>query len=154
MRTGQFTGWHAFFTIAGGFAIVFAVNAVLAVMAIRTNPATVVDNSYTSSQHFNTGLAEGRAQQQLGWTVTARNDGDGLQLQAEDALGLPLTRLKGYATITHPLGAEPAQTRDLAELADGHYSAGTLPPGRWIVEFRLQRGGQNYYLKKRFDGRG
>lgn len=148
-----FTGWHAFFIISGGFLIVVAVNALLAVMALRTNQATVVDNAYIASQNFNAGLAAGKAQQQLGWTVTARAGAGRLTLQAVDARGAPLSGLAGHVTLTHTLGTEPAQTLALADLGQGQYGAGPLPDGRWVAEFRLHRGAQTYYLRQQFDGR-
>lgn len=150
--TRNFTGWHAFFLISGGFLIVAAVNALLAVMAVRTNQATVVDNAYVASQHFNAGLAAGRAQRQLGWTVTASTEAGQLRVKALDARGGPLAGLAGQVTLTHTLGAEPAQTRPLVDLGGGRYDAGALPDGRWIAEFRLDRGAQDYYLKQQFDG--
>lgn len=145
----RFSGWHAFAIISGGFLIVAAVNALLAVMALRTNQATVVDNAYVASQSFNDGLAAGRAQQALGWNLQADVAGGQLQLTARDAQERPLRGLAGEVTLTHPLGSEAARTLALRETGDGVYVAAPVPGGRWIAEFRLQAGGDAYYLRQR-----
>lgn len=149
---GQFTGRHAALVICGGFAIVIAVNLTLAVMASRSHPGLVVDNSYVASQNFNGWLEAGRAQKALGWTVTTINKGGMLEIQASNALGNPLTGLTAKATVTHPLGAEPAQALTLNDLGNGRYAVGPLPHGQWIAEIRLNRGAERYYLKKRLTG--
>lgn len=147
-----FTGRHAFLVIGGGFAIVFAVNMLLAVLASRTNPGLIVENSYVAGQHYNEGLAQGRAQKALGWTVEARPENGLLVVSARNALDRPIDGLVGEVTISHPLGAEPAQTLKLAADGEGRYVAGPLPAGQWIAETRLALGGQHYYLKTRLSG--
>nr|WP_255696849.1 FixH family protein [Sandaracinobacteroides sayramensis] len=151
---GGFTGRHALMVIGGGFTIVIAVNLTLAVLATRSHPGMVVENSYVASQNFNQWLEAGRAQKALGWTVEARAEKGLIVVDAASALQKPLTGLTGEVTVTHPLGAEPARTLALEEMGDGRYAAGPLPRGQWIAEIRLNRGGQPYYLKTRLTGEG
>lgn len=153
MQQRTFTGRHMALVICGGFAVVIAVNTALAVLATRSHPGMVVENSYVASQHFNDWLAAGRAQKALGWTVEAAVAGGQVVVTARDSRGDALAGLSGEVTITHPLGAEPARTLPLAESgAAGRYVAGPLSPGQWIVEVRLHRGSQPYYLKTRLAG--
>ena len=149
---GQFTGRQAAMVICGGFAVVIGVNLTLAVLASRSHPGMVVENSYVASQNFNEWLEAGRAQKALGWTVETVNKDGMLVIEATSALDQPLTGLVVEATMTHPLGAEPAQTLKLNDLGGGRYAAGPLPHGQWIAEIRLHRGGERYYLKKRLSG--
>ena len=151
MATTRFTGRRAFLVIAGGFAIVFAVNGAMAWLAASNQPGLVVEDSYVAGQHFNEGIAAGKAQQQLGWRMEARAEGDQLLLEARNALGRPLTGLRGEVTLTHPYGSEPARTLPLAELGNGRYRAGPLANDRWVAEFRTHLGGQQYYLSTRLE---
>lgn len=145
-----FTGRHAAIVICGGFLIVIAVNLTMAVLATRSHPGLVVDNSYIASQKFNGWLAEGRAQKALGWTATPAADSTTLTLDATDARGAPLRGLAAVATLSHPLGAEPPRALTLPETAPGRYAAlHELAPGQWIVEIRLKRGGEHFYLNDR-----
>jgi nitrogen fixation protein FixH len=145
-----FTGRHAIAVIGGGFAVVVAVNLTLALLASRSHPGMVVENSYVASQKFNGWLAEGRAQKALGWQVTAALDGDRLLVEARSARDTPLQGLRAVATLSHPFGAGAARTIALVETAPGRYEAPHgLAPGAWTLELRLTRGPERFYLEQR-----
>ena len=59
----KFTGYHATMMIVGFFAVVVAVNLVMAQFALSTFSGTVVDNSYVASQKYNQWLEQARHQQ-------------------------------------------------------------------------------------------
>lgn len=151
MSSSPFTGRRAFAVIAGGFAVVVAVNITLAVFASRSHPGLVVDNSYIASQKFNGWLAQGRAQKAMGWTVTAQATPQTLTVTAGSPIGTPLTGLDVVASLEHPLGAAPTRTLQLPETAPGIYSAAHgLSVGQWRTEVRLSRGNERFYLAQRF----
>ncbi len=147
-----FTGKHAAMVICGGFAIVIAVNVTLAVLAGRSHPGMVVENSYVASQNFNDWLAAGRKQRAMGWTVTAATVDGMMVIEAKDANGQPITGMTGEALVTHPLGAEHGRKLQLTDVGDGKYTAGPISRGQWIAEIRLHHGEQSFYLKKRLTG--
>lgn len=150
---GEFTGKRAALVICGGFAIVIAVNITLAVLAGRSHPGMVVENSYVASQNFNDWLAAGRKQRAMGWTVTASSVDGQMLVEARDAEGRPIAGLSGEALVTHPLGAEPGRRLTLQDVGDGKYTAGPISRGQWIAEIRLHRGeDERFYLKKRLVG--
>ncbi len=62
----EVTGRHVTALFVGAFAVIVAVNLVLATMAVRTFPGLEVENSYVASQAFD---AERRAQESLGWNI-------------------------------------------------------------------------------------
>jgi nitrogen fixation protein FixH len=62
------TGRKVFLGFAGAFGVIIAVNVTLAVKAVSTFPGLEVKNSYVASQSFD---ADRKAQERLGWTVTA-----------------------------------------------------------------------------------
>ncbi|WP_037492794.1 FixH family protein, partial [Sphingobium sp. HDIP04] len=84
----RFTGWHMTAILAAFFAVVIAVNMLMATVAVRSFGGTVVENSYVASQKFNGWLAQARAQQRLGWR-------DAVTLDAERRVGLALKDANG-----------------------------------------------------------
>lgn len=145
-----FTGRHAALVIGGGFLVVIAVNLTLAVVATRSHPGLVVENSYVASQKFNDWLAAGRTQKALGWKAAPAVDATTLSIAMTDARGAPLEGLRATATLNHPLGAEPPREVALVETAPGTYAAPHgLAAGQWIVEARLARGSETFYLDQR-----
>lgn len=153
MKAGEkrgFTGRHALLVIGGGFAIVIAVNLTLAVLASRSHPGMIVENSYIASQKFNDWLADGRAQKALGWQVEAGIEGDRLRVAARSSRDRPLEGLQAVATLSHPYGRMASREIALVETAPGSYEAPHgLPPGQWTVELRLSRGNERFYLERR-----
>ena len=75
--TREIRGWHVFAVFAAAFGVIIAVNAALAVNAVRSFPGLEVANSYVASQRFD---AERAAQEALGWDVRATLEGDRLRL--------------------------------------------------------------------------
>lgn len=67
------TGRKVFAIFAGAFAIIIGVNVFMAYSAIGTFPGLEVANSYVASQTFDD---ERKAQEALGWNVSAALDGD------------------------------------------------------------------------------
>lgn len=144
----RFTGRHLLLILVAGFGIIIAVNLFMAVMAMRTFPGLIVENSYVASQEFNKGLQAGRQQQQLGWQVATTLEGRTLVVDARTALNEPLRGAVVEAIFHHPLGAaEPVQFR-LHEGSDGRWRAPhALPAGRWELELTISRDGQDYWLQ-------
>jgi nitrogen fixation protein FixH len=139
MTRGPFTGRHISAIIVGFFAVVIAVNFVMAYYASATFGGVVVENSYVASQQFNQWLEEGRKQQALGWSATASRSGDDrivVRIEGAPAQGLVLS-----AIARHPLGRAPDQALGFVRQADGSsLSNQPLPAGRWIVRFEARAG--------------
>lgn len=100
MSSFRLTGRHVAAIFIGFFAIVIAVNVLMASYAIGGFGGTVVDNSYVASQRFNGWLARARTQDALGWHQQA-------QLAPDRHLVLILTGPQNAvvsAIAEHPLG--------------------------------------------------
>ena len=82
------TGRHVLLMFVSGFGIIIAVNAALAVNAVRTFPGLEVPNSYIASQTFQARL---EAQQALGWTADATYREGQLRLTLTDTNGGPVS---------------------------------------------------------------
>lgn len=139
--TKPFTGWHMTAIMVAFFAVVVAVNLVMATQASRTFGGVVVENSYVASQRFNGWLDEARVQARLGWSATASaQPGSVLAVDLRSPEG-PLDGARLVVTAEHPLGRVPATRLDLQPGRDGRYSiVHPLPPGRWILRIAAQRG--------------
>ncbi len=73
----EFTGRKMLVLTVSAFAVIIAVNLVLAWQAVSTFPGLEVRNSYVASQSFD---RERAAQQALGWEVSAAIEGERLVL--------------------------------------------------------------------------
>lgn len=80
------TGRKVFAIFAGAFALIIGVNVFMAYSAIGTFPGLEVANSYVASQTFD---AERKAQEALGWDVSAAIERDTVQLTILGPDGAP-----------------------------------------------------------------
>ena len=142
-----FTGWHMTGILVAGFAVVIAVNMVMATMAVRSFGGVVVENSYVASQKFNGWLAQARAQQKLGWQDQTTLDAGRhvrMTLNVEGALI--------DVVAEHPLGRAPAIALRLREAAPGLYrSDRPLPAGRWLLRFTIRHDRGTEHLLREVD---
>ena len=136
-----FTGRHMLGVMLGFFGVVIAVNVTMAVFASRTFGGTVVDNSYVASQRFNRWLAEGRAQERLGWeTRIVLDRRRHVRVALSDRIGA-LDGAEIDAVARHPLGRESDLTLRFRPEGTGLYlSDRPLPAGRWKIHLEVRRG--------------
>lgn len=144
----RFTGWHMAGILVAFFAVVIAVNMLMARYAIKTFGGTVVENSYVASQEFNGWLAQARAQRALGWQLGVDVDGARHVILKLTKGGNPITDAKVRAVATHPLGQLPEQRLTFAGTAPGMWQSDrVLPAGRWLIKVIVDEGGH----EARFD---
>lgn len=143
----KFTGRHMLAVMLGFFGLVIAVNVTMATLAARTFGGTVVDNSYVASQRFNRWLAEGRAQERLGWNVRISLDrGRHVRVVLTDRIGA-LGGAEIIAVARHPLGRETDLPLGFRPAGNGLYLSQTaLPAGRWQVHVEVRRAGDDLRL--------
>jgi nitrogen fixation protein FixH len=134
--------------LIGFFGIVIAVNFVMATNAVRTFGGVVVDNSYVASQRFNGWLADGRAQDALGWYVEAQGDGGALVVRLAGPAG-PIDGATMQVSAEHPLGRLPGRSFALPAIGGGTYSAPhALTPGRWRIRIDAHANGRDAHFIK------
>lgn len=145
--TRRFTGRHMLAIMLAFFGVVVAVNMLMATLASRTFGGTVVDNSYVASQKFNGWLAEGRAQERLGWTARLALD-SARRIQVSVRQGeAPLAGAELQAVARHPLGRAPDIALDFRPVGQGDYVSRTvLPAGRWTLHLEIRHGGREKRL--------
>ncbi len=133
----RFTGWHMTAIIVGFFAVVVAVNILMATLAVRTFGGTVVDNSYVASQGYNSWLAEAKKQAELGWQADISRTASGhVHVSAElpqDISG----EIRVTGTALRPLGDTPELALDFHPDGGGFLSTRPLPDGRWLIRVTI-----------------
>lgn len=123
----ELTGRHVATLFVAGFSVIIAVNAALAVNAVRSFPGLEVPNSYVASQSFQ---ARRDAQQALGWTAEARYDAGRLSVAITDADGRPAPVGTLGVHVGRP--TEAKNDHDLT-LVDG-VARVDLAPGPWRID--------------------
>jgi nitrogen fixation protein FixH len=142
----QIRGWHVLAGLLAFFGAVIAVNVVFIVAALNTFPGEDVRRSYVQGLHYNDTLAERRAQAALGWRANAAFAGGAegavleVTLRAGDAAPLDGVQLSGE--LQWPTDARFDRALEFQPAGAGRYLAdlGQLPPGRWRLRARAQRG--------------
>jgi len=140
--TRQFTGRHLAIVLVAFFAVVIAVNLLMARYASSSFGGVVVENSYVASQNYNRWLSEARAQQRLGWSAQADRAADGrVRVTVEGpGPGLAVTALA-----RHPLGRQPDRVIAFERSGEGRFvSRDSLPSGRWILHLELRDAGKTW----------
>lgn len=128
----EIKGWHVFAGFALAFGVIIAVNLTLAFNAVRTFPGLEVRNSYVASQSFD---REKAAQLGLGWDVSARLQGNELELVIlED--GRAIAPKIESATFGRATNVQQDQTPEFT--FDGSALRATVQGGRGNWNLRLR----------------
>lgn len=147
-RPKKFTGYHAAAMIVAFFAVVVAVNMVMARFAVSTFSGTLVDNSYVASQNYNKWLEEARKQQAHGWTasrVTRLEDKVAMTVRVADNSALQDAEITAIAE--HPVGRTDPITLHFVQDPTGTYISGDiLPEGRWKLRITIMHRGNKMAL--------
>ena len=128
----EITGTKVLIFTTSAFAVIIAVNLLLAYKAIATFPGLEVENSYVASQTWD---AEKKAQDLLGWQLAPSYDPDAqtLNLTFTDAAGGAVQ----VARLDVLVGRTTEAKDDLRpQFVDsmGTYSAkAPLAPGKWMM---------------------
>jgi nitrogen fixation protein FixH len=124
----------------GGFAIVIAVNLLMASFAVGSFHGTVVDNSYVASQNYNGWLKQAAASKALGWQAVPHRRADGHVVV--EAIGVP-AGAQMTATAERPLGVRGDTPLTFVAEGQGRWvSAETLAAGRWQMRLAIRAGDQ------------
>jgi nitrogen fixation protein FixH len=140
-----FTGRRMLAVILGFFGVIFAVNFLMAWLAVSNFRGTVVDSGFVASQDFNATRAAAQAQAERGWTVSviAIDGAPVIALRGPD--GEPLRDVALTAAALRPLDQRGDAALTLEQVAPGVWRAAeTLGPGRWRIAFTAEGLGDPY----------
>lgn len=139
-RISRFTGNRMAAIFVGGFAIVIAVNLLMASIAVGSFHGTVVDNSYVASQNYNGWLKQAAASKALGWQAVPHRRDDGRVVV--ETLAVP-AGAHIIGTAVHPLGLRADTPLTFAPTTKGSWvSNETLGDGRWQVRLAIRAGNE------------
>lgn len=133
MSERQFTGRHALMLFVGFFGIIFAMNGVMAYMALSTFPGLEARNGYIASQTFD---ARRKAQEALGWTVDADEAAGVLSLAFTDRDGNPVRVATLRATVGRPTEIKDDFSPDFIFDGAAYTAPVDLAPGKWDVRLK------------------
>lgn len=143
---GEFTGKRMTVVIVSGFAVIIAVNLLMATLAVRGFGGVIVENSYVASQQFNSWLNAAERQKALGWSVETIQTAKG-HLEVRTSSVPQGARVSALAR--RPLGKPEMTPLGFSEMAPGRYtSRRTLKPGRWIVRTRVEFGASTWSAER------
>jgi nitrogen fixation protein FixH len=149
------TGRKVLLMLVGFFGVVFAVNFLLAKLAIDTLPGTEVDSAYSASLAYENEIAAAHDQSARDWKVDAHiqrgaDGGATLQVEARDASGKPMSGLTFQGRFERPTDRRADQPVELAEMGIGIYrgSAPLIAAGQWDLVLEAASAGQRMFLSK------
>ena len=132
--TREFKGWHMAMITVSAFAVIIAVNGVMAWKAISTFPGLEVTSSYLASQDFD---ADKAAQLALGWTLKPSYDQVTGQVRLDflDRTGQPVVLKDLDVLIGRPTESKDDRRPTFTVAADGAYVATeALGTGKWMMQ--------------------
>ena len=135
----ELTGHHVFWMLVAFFGVMFVVNIIFAVAAVKSFTGEDVPKSYRQGIEYNQAISARRDQLSLGWTVAANNyvQENGSRVIVVDARDKTGNRLEGLeisGIIRHPtdkafdlpvdLKQDPVDQlyRTSVDLSEGHWT--------------------------------
>ena len=143
------TGLKFLLILAGGFGVVFAVNALMAYDAISTFRGEVVDNPYEVGLEYNSQIAAAKAQSERHWKVDVALSREESRATFRDAAGAPIDGLKVKGVFAAPADMKRDRAFALREIGPGVYVGEAAPPaGVWDFELTAMRGEATLFKSK------
>lgn len=135
MSARGITGAQVFAAMMTFFGIIIAVNATMAIFAMRSWTGLVVENGYVASQSFNEEQAEARRQAELGWRERFGYARGKMTLTLSDAELRPIGNARVTVKLERPSNDREDRQLVLTETAPGEYELATaLSPGVWDAD--------------------
>lgn len=142
--------------IAGGFGVVFAVNAIMVYVAATTWPGIAVNRAYDKGLTYNRNLEAAARQEALGWTATIETELSGTlagtaRVTLLDATGQPLNRAVAALAFERPTHEGYDFALALTAEGNGVYSAPfSVPlPGLWDLRLIASQGEDRVVVTER-----
>lgn len=144
------TGRTVLFYLLGFFAVVFAVNGLMAIAAIATFGGVETASSYQAGLRFSRETAAVEAQEQRGWQVAIRSGERGaIEIVARDRADRPLAGLNASARLSHPLDQRLDRVLAMREVGAGVYRADAgSAVGQWDLMLELAQRDQPMFRSR------
>ncbi|MDU8928124.1 FixH family protein [Alisedimentitalea sp. MJ-SS2] len=126
----EITGKHVLIGFVAAFGVIIAVNLIMAFSAVKTFPGLEVKNSYVASQEFDKRKA---LQEALGWSVSARHEGEELVLSITDRNGNPVEVKELNAILGRPTSVKEDVEPEFRFNGSAYVAPLSLQDGNWDV---------------------
>lgn len=133
-------GWHVLVGFILFFGVDIAINTVFMVQAYATYPGEASETPYEDGVAYNGAIAQLRAQQAVGWRISADGSSSGaLRTQVVDRQGAPLAGLAVSGVLQRPATEAGRKVVSFHATQPGVYSAdaGRLD-GAWDLELTVR----------------
>jgi nitrogen fixation protein FixH len=153
-QANPITGRFVLLACVAFFGVIFAVNAVMMTLAIRTMPGLDVKNGYVASQARNGEISAMRQQMERGWqadvTMQLQNRSAPLNVRLTDKTGAPVSGLDVKARLAHPAFTRADHMMAMIETGPGNYSAAwsDIHPGAWTIVLEADRRGNRVFASR------
>jgi nitrogen fixation protein FixH len=134
-----------------GFAIVIAVNGIMAWLAVSSFSGLYSANAREHGVHYNQAVSEQRARDKLGWKVVPDWRGDRLQLTLTRATGAPLLGARVSAQLVRPVEKRSSIPLVWTDAGNGMFSAKVNLPerGNWDIDIVVDAEGHHFAETRR-----
>lgn len=127
----ELTGKHVLVITVSAFAVIIAVNIILAFKAVSTFPGLEVANSYVAGQDFNERKA---AQEALGWVMVPGYENGRMTLAFSGKDGKPVVVDELQVLVGRTTEAKDDAWPAFAPLGDLYAADVSLGKGKWMVK--------------------
>jgi nitrogen fixation protein FixH len=148
------TGRMVLVSIVSFFAVIIAVNLIMATLAVSTFGGVETRNAYQAGLSFSREIAESRAQEARNWHVEAKlsnwtPDGVVVEVMPRDASSSPVVGVDFTVTFAHPASRRQDQVVSLSQVGAGLFRARTqISPGQWDLVVEAGRDGERLFRSK------
>ncbi|MDA8232906.1 MAG: FixH family protein [Magnetospirillum sp.] len=157
MAQNRQRGWWYPFIFVGLFVVVFGVNGTMAYLATSSFTGLWTQHPYEKGLAYNQNLAMARAQDRLGWTVTATATPAGggradVAITYQDQNGKPVDGLTVSAIFSRPTVVGHDRQVTLTAKGGGVYGGLVALPlrGEWDADILAFGNGETYQMQRRF----
>lgn len=135
----------------GGFAVVFAANAIMVTFAMSSWTGLETQDAYRKGLAYNRTLDAERRESALGWRGVAAMEAERLAVTLTDRRGEPVTAATVRAVFVRPTAEGHDFSVDLAEQGGGRYAAAVDVPlaGLWDIRTVARRGADSFQFNQR-----
>ena len=133
------------------FAVIFAVDAVMVTIAIKTNPGTITDHPYEKGLAYNSIIESNNAQLALGWKGSLLYQNGLVSFSLTDVSGKTILPDTVTANFTRPTQQGMDFSVEMTASKDGQFTATPNFPSKGLWEMRVyaKSHDKSYQLSKR-----
>lgn len=142
------TGGHVLAMLIAFFGVVFAVNGVFVYVAEKTWSGLETTHPFVKGLDYNQEIAEARAQEARGWSVSLAQGRNSLTADYRDRSGAALDGLAVTAYFSRAATSRYDSRRDMKPLGAGRYSLALDLPlkGEWILRVEARKAAEKAYV--------